>query len=477
MAGVPIDLNADVGEGLDAADEAILPLITSANIACGGHAGDQPTMGRVVQLAIHHDVAIGAHPAYPDREGFGRHDLDISSEELRTSLVSQIRSLMSVARSSGAHVTHVKPHGALYNRAAADRALADLVADVVRSLDPELLLIGLAGSQLLEAGRAAGLAVAAEGFADRAYEPDGSLRSRSQPGAVLERADEVAAQAVSIAADGRVRLDGGGWVAILADTLCLHGDSPGAVENAAAIRSRLVGKDVEIRPMRASLQVRAPESRARVVPYGERAFLIEFEGGVDELVNDRVHEMAAAVEGRSVAFGAHGAPVAGYASLLVTFDPEIAEADAVRSDLEMLAAHRSPSAVVVEPVVHRIPVRYGGDDGPDLERVAERVGLSPDEVIGLHTAIDYRVFMLGFSPGFGYLGPLPEALRLPRLDEPRLRVPAGSVAIAGSQTAAYPHQTAGGWHILGRTESQLWDPTADRPALLRPGDRVHFERG
>lgn len=134
-----------------------------------------------------------------------------------------------------------------------------------------------------------------------------------------------------------------------------------------------------------------------------------------------------------------------------------------------------PGTSAVEPVVHRIPVRYGGEAGPDLGSVAERTGLSVDEVITLHTASDYRVFMLGFSPGFGYLGRLPAALQLPRRDDPRLRVPAGSVAIAGSQTAVYPHETAGGWHILGRTDAQLWEPSATRPALLRPGDRVWFE--
>ncbi len=251
MAGVPIDLNADVGEGLDAADEAILPLITSANIACGGHAGDLRTMRTTVELAVEHDVGIGAHPGYPDREGFGRRELDISEADLRGSLREQLQALGAVVAEAGASVLHVKPHGLLYNQAAADARLARLVAAVVAAWDPRVVLVGLAGSQLLAAGRAEGLAVAAEGFADRAYEPDGSLRSRTRPGAMHTDPVTVAAQALSIARDGWAPLEGGGTVAVRADTLCLHGDEPGAVANARAVREALARAGVTLsRPVR-----------------------------------------------------------------------------------------------------------------------------------------------------------------------------------------------------------------------------------
>jgi UPF0271 protein len=476
MAGVSIDLNADVGEGLDAVDEAILPLITSANIACGGHAGDEQSMRRVVQLAVLHDVAIGAHPAYPDGQGFGRRELEISLDELRLSLAAQIESLAEVAAASDTVLGHVKPHGSLYNRAAADRAMADLVADVVRAVDPGLTLVGLAGSELVAAGRAAGLAVAAEAFADRAYEPDGSLRSRSLPGAVFESAEAVAAQAVSIAADGRVALDDGGLLEVRADTLCLHSDSPGAVENARAVRAALAGAGMDLLPVDVGASVLSGLPTARVVPFGERAFLSEFGVGVDESTHDRVHALTAAITAQAGEFGLGESPVAGYTSVLVSFDPESVEPTTVADWLEALASQRVADAAVREPVVHQIPVRYGGADGPDLEEVASRTGLEPDHVIESHLAADYRVYLLGFSPGFGYLGPLPPSLRLPRRDEPRLRVAPGSVAIAGAQTAVYPHQTAGGWHILGRTDERLWDASAERPALLRPGDRVRFVR-
>jgi UPF0271 protein len=246
MADVSIDLNADVGEGLDAADAAILPFITSANIACGGHAGDEHTMRNTVRLALEHGVGIGAHPGYPDREGFGRREIDISEADLRESLRGQLEALGVIVAALDGRIGHVKPHGLLYNRAAADPALAELLAEVVADWDARVVLVGLAGSRLLEAGRAAGLAVAAEGFADRAYEADGSLRPRSRPGALHEDPRVVAAQALAIARDGRAPLGDGGFVAIAAETLCLHGDEPGAVANARAVRDALAGAGVEL---------------------------------------------------------------------------------------------------------------------------------------------------------------------------------------------------------------------------------------
>jgi len=247
-----IDLNADVGEGLDAADAAILPLITSANIACGGHAGDLRTMRATVALALEFGVGIGAHPGYPDREGFGRREVDISDADLRASIREQLESLAAVVAEAGAQIVHVKPHGLLYNKAAADPVLARSLAAVVQEWDPRVVLVGLAGSHLLDAGRSFGLAVAAEGFADRAYEPDGSLRPRSRHGALLADPALVAAQAVSIARDGRAPLDDGGAVAVAAETLCLHGDEPAAVKNARAVREALAAAGVALaRPARA----------------------------------------------------------------------------------------------------------------------------------------------------------------------------------------------------------------------------------
>jgi UPF0271 protein len=245
---VHIDLNADVGEGAGQ-DEALIPLVSSINVACGAHAGDEATIRRTIELAQAHDLAVGAHPGYPDRAGFGRGPVALEAAELRSSIVEQIRLVLSIARELGQRLVHVKPHGSLYNLAARDRSLAELVAGAVHDVSPELILIGLAGSQSLRAGRALFLPVAAEAFADRAYESDGSLRSRDLPGAVHSRPAQAARQALSIARDHRVRAWDGSWLPVEADTLCIHGDSPGAVQMAQAAREALEQAGIDVRPL------------------------------------------------------------------------------------------------------------------------------------------------------------------------------------------------------------------------------------
>ena len=248
-----IDLNADVGESYGAwvmgEDEALLPLVTSANVACGAHAGDPLVMQRTVALAARLGVAVGAHPGYPDRDGFGRRDLDMRPDELEASILAQLGALWAFARVAGVPIVHVKAHGALYNRAAAHPQTAEIVAGAVRRFSRELVLVGLAGSVMLDAGRAAGLAVASEAFADRAYEADGSLRSRRLPGAVHVEPGDAAAQAVAIARDRRVVTAEGQGVAIEADTICLHGDTPDAAAHARAVRAALESAGVEIRAL------------------------------------------------------------------------------------------------------------------------------------------------------------------------------------------------------------------------------------
>jgi 5-oxoprolinase (ATP-hydrolysing) subunit A len=253
---VRIDLNADVGESYGVwaigDDAALLPLVTSANVACGAHAGDPLVMARTVAAATRAGVAVGAHPGYPDRDGFGRRDLAMTADELEASILAQLGALWAFCRAGDTELRHVKPHGALYNAAARDAELAERVARAVRRFSAELVLVGLAGSVSLDAGHAAGLRVAAEGFADRAYEADGSLRSRSLAGAVHEDPAVAAAQAVSIARDGQVSAVDGTIVTMKADTLCVHGDTPGAPAMAGAIRSALEAVGVEVRALDAS---------------------------------------------------------------------------------------------------------------------------------------------------------------------------------------------------------------------------------
>ena len=241
-----VDLNCDLGEGAGS-DAELMPLITSANIACGAHAGDSGSMRAAVEMASRHRVAVGAHPGFDDRAHFGRRELPVTGIETVELVLRQVRALQAVAKSLGTPLAHVKPHGGLYNLAARDRRIADAVALAVWKADPDLILFGLAGSQLLAAGRARGLRVASEAFADRAYRVDGFLVPRGREGAVLEDASAVAAQGVSLVCQGRARAVEGGDVPIAADTLCLHGDGAGAVAFALRLRAGLAAAGVGFR--------------------------------------------------------------------------------------------------------------------------------------------------------------------------------------------------------------------------------------
>ena len=227
--------------------------------------------------------------------------------------------------------------------------------------------------------------------------------------------------------------------------------------------------------------------RARVEPFGDAALLVVLGEHVDRAVNDRVHRLAVGLDLRAARLPGLGVTVPAYASVLVPFDPSVLEEAAVRGVIadalraadgavaprEPASAPKPATGADLGPVTH-VPVRYGGADGPDLAEVAVRTGLSEDDVVRLHAGVEYRVFCVGFVPGFPYLGMLPEELALPRRSTPRLRVPAGSVAIAGRQTGIYPSDTPGGWHVIGRTDLSAWDPHRDPPALLEPGVRVRF---
>jgi 5-oxoprolinase (ATP-hydrolysing) subunit A len=235
---VKVDLNSDLGEGAGSDDE-IMASITSANIACGAHAGDRETMRRTVALAQRHGVKVGAHPGYRDRENFGRVALDLPRTALFADLVEQIETLKEVADDAGASVTHVKAHGALYNRGERDPEIAAVIADAVRTVGSGLTLFAAPGSAMHAAARAVGLRVAREGFADRAYEPDGTLRSRRLPGAVHTDPAVAAAQAVALANGTGVRTSDGSILRLEVDTICVHGDTPNAAAIARAVRQAL----------------------------------------------------------------------------------------------------------------------------------------------------------------------------------------------------------------------------------------------
>lgn len=246
-----VDLNCDMGESFGAyqmgTDLQIMPLVSSANIACGFHAGDPSVMHKTLVAAVAQGVAIGAHPGLPDLVGFGRRTMQITPQEAYDMVVYQVGALAGFAKVAGVSLHHVKPHGALYNMAAKDRALADAIARAVRDIDASLVLYGLAGSELIRAGEAAGLKVASEVFADRSYQADGSLTPRSQPNALLESDEKAVLQVLTMVTEKRVKAVTGEWVALEADTICIHGDGAHALSFAHKVKAALQQAGVEIK--------------------------------------------------------------------------------------------------------------------------------------------------------------------------------------------------------------------------------------
>lgn len=247
-----VDINCDLGEGFGvyrvAPDEDIFPLISSANIACGFHAGDPQTMRRCVELAVRHGVSIGAHPGTPDLAGFGRRAMDLSDAELENALIYQAGALEGMCRSVGAEICHVKPHGWLYNAAARDMRLATVIARTVEKLSPTWRLFGLAGSESIRAAQAIGLPCASEAFIDRTYEADGSLSHRSAPGSVITNPEIAAQQCLDIVLRSIVRTASGAELEVMAETLCVHGDNPYVLEILKCVRRQLAAHQIRVKP-------------------------------------------------------------------------------------------------------------------------------------------------------------------------------------------------------------------------------------
>ncbi len=246
-----IDFNADIGEGFASyrmgLDEEIVKHITSANIATGFHAGDPDWMARTVALAEEHGVGIGAHPAYPDLAGFGRRDMELTSDEIANAITYQVGALTAFTNSK--RLQHVKPHGALYNRAVRDADVAAAIVRAVQKIDPDVIHVVLAGSIWEDVARNEGARVARECYADRAVTPEGRLVPRSQSGSVIHDSEEVVARSLKLAAEGKVTASDGKDIDFDADTICLHGDTPGAVELAASVKKKLADAGIDIKPM------------------------------------------------------------------------------------------------------------------------------------------------------------------------------------------------------------------------------------
>jgi UPF0271 protein len=256
-----IDLNADLGEGCDS-DEALLDLVSSANIACGWHAGSAAIMRDSCQWAVAKNVSIGAHPSFLDRENFGRSEMVIPVDDIYAGTLYQLGALAAVARAAGGRIAHLKAHGALYNQAARDATMADAIVKAVAAFDPTIAVFGLAGSELVKATTRAGLTPIEEAFADRGYLADGSLVPRKMPGAMIEDENEMMTRILTMIHDGKVRAIDGSWCKLNAQTLCLHGDGPHALAFARRIRETLDREGIAVRTRTAAVDTTAHHAAA-----------------------------------------------------------------------------------------------------------------------------------------------------------------------------------------------------------------------
>jgi KipI family sensor histidine kinase inhibitor len=443
-----IDLNADLGELEDGSlDAAVMPHLSSCNIACGAHAGNPDAMRRTVRLAKAHGVTIGAHPGYPDAEHFGRVSMNLSADELRSLVREQVLLLKQIAEEEGASLYHVKLHGALYNDLAFDYDRSLTVAQTVAGIDSALRFIVFSNSETARAVEDAGLVAIHEVFADRAYAADGRLRPRAEPGAVFQLADECLSQAARFVS---------GEAAMPADSICVHGDHPSAIAFVRRLRDFFKEQQIAVAP--------AGRPDFHCAALGAQSLLVQLPARIAKSTHRQIRSLQQALEQEAGIIEV----VPCYAELKINVDPSVTSLEALQQKIESL---EWSSLAVPEPRRIEVPVLY---DGEDLKRVAAHNRISVDEVIRRHSEPIYLIYMLGFAPGFAYMGGLDAKLATPRLASPRISVPAGSVGIAGDQTGIYPVACPGGWNLIGRTPLQLFDPSAEKPFLFEPGDEVRF---
>jgi UPF0271 protein len=508
---VRIDLNADLGEGVGD-DESMLAIVSSASIATGAHAGGGAVLARAVAAAAAHEVAIGAHPSYRDRAGFGRashlailHRDPSARSHLVADLVGQILLVAREAEVHGRPLSHVKAHGSLYNEAVRDAVAAQVVADAVLSAEAAfghgIAVMTQPGGELARTAADRGLALILEGFADRGYLPNGQLLPRDSPGAVHEALDAMVAQALDLAG-GHVAPVDGDRIPVAVDSLCVHGDTPGAVVAARAIRAALEsrgwhvgapGRHGALDPGarlgatgRAGSGLVAPTARIRGEAFegaGDGRVRIRAFGDRAILLDTADHDLPGTawvlhLAGRARRMWPAATVIPGLASVLVAFErPSERPLGDVGALIAALGSggvtEDADTGTVPHPArTHHLETRY---DGPDLDEVARSVGLPAVEVVRRHRTTPWTVAALGFSPGFGYLTTTdPLFAQVARRPDPRRRVPAGSVALAAGMCAVYPSPTPGGWQLIGSTKATLFDSEVRPPNLLVVGDLVQF---
>ena len=449
-----MDINCDVGEGFEV-EAKLMPYIQSCNIACGGHAGDNESMKRVVTVAIKNHVKIGAHPSYLDKESFGRKTINISATQLKKSVKQQINSLNKIILTQGGVLHHIKPHGALYNDIAKDKALALCFLEAITPYKATVKLYvpykSIVAKQALEQG----FSIVYEAFADRNYNKNLSLVSRAHPEALITNPKAVLKHVLQMVGMEKVTVVSGEQVTLKATTFCVHADTFSALDIVKTLHHHFSKKHNIV-----------------YKPYGENAVLMEWPQKISKSILNDIRLFVTVLDAENIKEIQETNFV--YCSLLLVFNPKLTSYKALKSKLKALYYARPTAKTHKKNTRWQIPVCYDKQFGLDLPLLAAEKKCSKQTIVSKHMSVNYTVYGIGFLPGFLYLGGLDKALFAPRKNTPRLNVPKGSVAIGGEQTGIYPQNSPGGWHIVGKTPVTLFNSQLKNPCTIVPGDEIQF---
>lgn len=455
-----LHINCDVGEGVD--NEALLmPYLNACNIACGGHAGDVKTMEEVVVLAKKYQVAIGAHPSYPDRENFGRVSMNMLEVEFIQSIQTQIEKLEKIVALQGVKITHIKPHGALYNDVAKSEKKAQLFLKAMSRYKEKYKLYVPYNSVIERVALQQGFQIIYEAFADRNYNDDLTLVSRQKSNAVFTEIGEIIQHVSTLKNEQKVHTISGKKITLKATTFCVHSDTKNAIHIIQELHTYFNVKNDRLKRSFPSFK-----------PYGNNGILVTWEAKMTQKVLQEVLDYKESIISFDIKVILN--VIQSNNSLLVIYDSGKIKLKTLQHLLEKLFSIRSAKKLLRKSVCWEIPVCYDSKFGIDLEEIAQKKALTINEIITIHTTPRYQVFSIGFLPGFLYLGGLDERLHMDRRSSPRLEVLKGAVGIGGMQTGIYPKSSPGGWQILGNSPLNFFDVSKDEPCFAVAGDFIKF---
>ncbi len=455
-----LHINCDVGEGIGN-EEILMPYISACNIACGGHAGDVETMHEVVSLAKKYQVEIGAHPSYPDRENFGRVSMELASAELIKTIQEQISNLEEIVTLHDAKITHIKPHGALYNDVAKSSEKAQFFLNAISTYKEKYKLYVPYNSVIETLALQQNFKVIYEAFADRNYNDDLTLVSRQKDNAILTEIGEIIPHVSRLKNEQKIQTISGEKITLKSDTFCVHSDTISAIEIVQQLHTHFNSENELSKSKFPTYKM-----------YGNTGILLTWEAKMTSEVLQKVLEYKEKV--LNFRFKVILDVIQSNNSLLIIYDYNKLNFETLQHLLERLFSLSSSKLPTQKRYCWEVPVCYDHFFGIDLEEIAQKNKLSVAEIITLHTATKYEVFSIGFLPGFLYLGGLDKRLHMDRKSTPRMDVKKGAVGIGGIQTGIYPKSSPGGWQIIGNSPIHFFDVSNENPCFASAGDFIKF---